>query len=188
MPNKEEIDKRIDEFKEEHLHLVVKLMQNFAFLPPQLSVLVYNNTDSKFTVENYDVPPEYLESETGKNLFLHVMGLILGKLEDSKQTPICIAWSTEAWIRKSENTEGIPKNWKDLPKEEGVLNYFESEDNSFIVAYNTIREGSRVNEHGDIIDDIRLELNTEISENKSLTPIEGRFSNLFKKYRKTYNR
>lgn len=177
---------RIEGFKEQHVHLTTKLVEDYSFLVPQLSVLNYDTIGKDYGVINYDIPGELMESDAGKNIFAQLIPEVLDNISKEGKLPLCVGWSTEAWMRVSAvGATELPKNWKDLPKTEGLINYFESEYSSDLIAYDLVREGSRINESGDIIDNVVLTLNTAYGSvgGKSL---EGRFCNLFTKYKETH--
>lgn len=179
MLNKENTTERIKIFKEDHIYLVTKIVENFSYLVPQLSILLYDNIKDDYGVTNYDIPGELLDSDIGKNALVKLIPKILNEIHKVGQIPLSIGWSTEAWIRVSDGIE-LPKNWKDLPKTEGIVNYFEDEGTTELITYTIIRDGSRINKTGNIIDNVRLELHKTSGKG----PLEGRLTNLFKSYLK----
>ena len=96
---------------------------------------------------------------------------------------LCFSFSSEAWLRKCENTESVPDNWKSLPKIEVLITSYETPEESVVEINNIIREGKIANDYDELIDCVRLEKNSELNEQEG--KIGGRFSTLFKDYLKS---
>jgi hypothetical protein len=186
MFTKESADQQIQQFKASHTEYMSKIMVEQGYIDPVITVLVYNKGTEKFAIFYVMVPPDIMNSEAGKNAFSSVAPRILDAAAHNNMIPVCFSWSSEAWLRKTpEGVTELPENWKDLPKQEAMITYFESEEKSDLQVKMMYREGSRVNSEGKLIDNIRLEDNPkfDVPEGGVLT---GRFADIFKKYKQMH--
>lgn len=177
----------IIKFKEEQSLVIENMITEQGYLAPIVTILVFHKDKSIYHKAIVEVPPELLESEKGKDVFVMLAPSILKQVSEEGMIPVCFSWSCEAWIRKSsmegKTKEEVLVNWRDLPKEEGLITYFESAKNMSIKAKKIIREGKRIDIHGNLIDNIILESDVESEDNKDgENELEGRFTHIFEKY------
>lgn len=191
MISKEEIQKEIQAFKERHIETVRQLLIKQGSYDPMISMLVYRDklNPVKFGIVNFELPVELFNSESGKDALAEtVVPSLFDMLANNGLVPVCVSWSMEAYMRKAPadfiaDTPDFLEKWQELPKEEVLVSYFESEDESEMDCRFIIREGKTINEAGDLIDTITLKDNEYIRAGNEETKIEGRFTDIFKKYR-----
>lgn len=182
------LETNIEDFIARSQQRLIDTIEKIGGLPPMYSVLAVEIIDGK---EKYNdclipVPNNVLKNDETKDQMIEMIPFIIAQVMDTKMTPVCISWSSEAWIRKApilkegENIENT--DWKLLPKTEAAIMFVETETRSEIIVFDMIRSGSKITPEGDMIDDITLTLNDELNsfnkENKQ--SVEGRFQNIFK--------
>lgn len=184
---KDEILKEIDVFKKHRIETVSKIMTDLGGLEPMISVLVHRNDSGKTGIVNFMIPGEIMSSESGKDILAELMPQLIKAVAANNFEPLCVSWSSEAWLRRVDKSEvdkdpELIKNWESLPKKESVIIYFESEFGTEMNC-RLIERNKVVNEAGELIDVVKIVEDEELlSQNPA--GIEGRFTNLFRKVEK----
>jgi hypothetical protein len=121
--------------------------------------LLFNKETKKFSVLPTVIPGELLSSEQGKDLLAYkVLPEIVAQANAGGLQVICLSWSTEVWLRDIPITptqtiapEHIPKNWKDLPKSEGIMISYETPLKSMLFTWKIVRKkgGVQLEQYGD---------------------------------------
>lgn len=181
------LEKNIEDFIARCQERLIDTLEKIGGLPPMFSVLALEMIDGK---EKYNdclipVPNEALTNDATKDQMMELLPFIVSQVMENKMVPVCISWSSEAWIRKTEAPKDGKKidstDWKSLPKTEAAIMFVESEKRSDIVVFNLERSGTKITPDGDMIDNIKLTLNEELdTTNKEDQHVEGRFQNVFK--------
>lgn len=186
MISKEKILEQIAIFKKQQVDFASALIKEFGGLEPAMTVLVYLEASEEFKIVNIQIPGELMETEVGKDIFAILAPKLLDSIDKAGKLPICMSWSTEAWLRKTpEGVTELPEDWKSLPKEEALITYFESEYEASIDCLTIKREGKRATPDGDLIDNIELSPNADFSPSSTddVKTLEGRFTHLFSSFK-----
>lgn len=175
-----ELNEVIQVFKEEHLQNIKTLMYKKGELLPMICILVYDNKTDKPAVIVTPVLGNF--DELGKETAISelILPKIFDRLRDEDKKPLCFSFSTEAWLRKVDDKENPPADWKSLEKIETVLTTFETKDGSEVVCCTMNRLGKSINEDGELVD--RIELTELDMGNSKGHKIQGRFGDIFNKY------
>lgn len=168
-------------------HLYQKQIEEFQEMILQMDEASFNESDTMFepimTVlfesegkTGLVIVPlgEMMQTDATKDFFVAVAPLIFEKLREEGKTPLCMSLTSEMWVRRTKASEGVPENWRDLPKTEALMTIFETEHSSrSVVRPITRNEGSKPNLEEPLPD-----------MGKGM---KGRIVNLFKKYKPDNN-
>lgn len=154
-----EFQEQIDQFIELNNKEMQRIYMLQKGLAPQLTLLLFNSETKEFNILPTILPDEFLSSGQGKDqLAYKVLPKIVAQANAGGQQVICLSWTTEAWIRKvpiapteTVTPNDIPKNWKDLPKSEGILISYETPLKSILFTWKIIRKkgGIQLEQHGE---------------------------------------
>jgi hypothetical protein len=170
----------IDAFKLDVIrNMTISLARNGG-LDPIINILAKNTADKELNVIMVPIPSDALENDDAKEVFAKIIPKLFDELYERGFEPLCYSWSSEAWLRKANKDEGVPDDWKSLPKVEVLMTTFETKDYSIMEIHVIKREGKIADEDGNLIDCISLEKDPEL--NMSEGQVEGRFGNVFKTY------
>jgi hypothetical protein len=182
-------DKDIQEFIEEHTKVVKKMITANGGMSPMLAIFCLNKNvkegEKPFQVNVFNIPPQ-LVNDAGKDMLSKfIIPKIIEGMKTTNHEPLCVSFASEAWTRKvtKEEWDEVKDNWRDLPKEECLLITYETEWKTLTKGFNITREGTHVDEYGDAVDNIVLTPREDITSDR----MEGRFANLFQKYREYTN-
>lgn len=170
----------IDAFKLDVIYNMTRALAKYGGLAPIINILARNTIEKEFTVLMVPVPEDALENNDTKEVFAQIIPTLFDEMYKRNLEPICYSWSSEAWLRKSNKDEGVPDDWKNLPKIEILMTTFETKDYSIMDVHVIKREGKIADENGQLIDCISLEKDPEL--NMSDGTVEGRFGSVFKTY------
>ncbi len=184
----------IDTFKKQQEEFSKSTIEEEGTLSPYLVILCKlrekKEGSGEFGTVYASIDPEFMKDSHSKDKLVQVViPQVITEAEKQLGTPICLAWGVEAWaykmpkdVAKEQLREG---SWRDNPKTEVVVISIETEFSSEILMYDIIREGKTTNKEGDLIDKITLTPHeSESPSNKPMMPDqEGRFANLFRKYK-----
>lgn len=181
--NKQRNLEEIEKFKEHHLKIITEMFIEYGSMNPIVTVLNYIESTNDYMSIGILVPGELMRSNEGKDIFAETVPNILKAIANKGCIPLCMSWSSEAWIRKAstkeKTKEDVLKEYDSLPKEEAIVTFFESADGCSIDCQLISRTGKTVNPDGDLVDQIEL-TRDELSDTSA--EVEGRFANLFKTY------
>lgn len=122
-----------------------------------------------------------MKNDRSKDKFVDVVIPEVGAKLKEMFNPKAVLWASEAWMReggKDFNPEVT--NYKDLPVKYEVLiiTVDKGEGTTQTLIYKMLRQGMKVNEDGDMIDQVELE---PYKDSEDLTSGGGRFTGLFQK-------
>lgn len=165
------ITETLEDF-EKHVNVITQDMVNdLGEICPFLALVAINQDKQSVQPIIVPIPLEFLEDDVTKKLLMSFLPKFVAKqIPDSYQV-IGSCLVIEAWIRKMDKKQPIPENWRDLPKTEGVLMAFETETHHKMCIFDIHRNGKKINEKGEIIDNIELSVNVQNSQT-SYEPIE----------------
>lgn len=182
------IKEEIKKFKASEVKNIKEVMIKQGGLNPVINLFTYNEQINEFGLVMLMIPEEVMRTEESKEVFAQMLPTVMEKVTEKGLTPLCFSWSSEAWIRKMPkdqmSEDEVPDNWRDLPKEEALITYFESEYESDLSCMLINRTGKAIDEEGNIIDTIELTEDPTISMNGGDISVGGRFTNLFKQFKK----
>ncbi len=184
MYTKEEADNKIKEFKLKNTKKISEDFIDKGRMNIHITMLVYDTKEEDFADAIVKIPDEFLMSDSGKNMFAEIAPFVMGLAATNNKVPLCFSWASEAWIRvmKDENNGKVPENWKDHPKEEVLIVYYETEELSEMDCFDINRDGKKIDSEGDLIDSIELTENEKL-KTKDGGKLQGRFTEIFKKYK-----
>ena len=173
--------------KEDYLAEVKNQLLELGDLHPQVTLFVDKTLDTTEVVPGsvlIPIPQEIMDSEEGKDYFLEVLiPEITKNLNESGMVIKGVCWAAEAYMRKAEkNSEAMRMvedgTWKELPIQKEVLIItLQTDEQNEAVVFEIKRDGSLINSSGDMIDNIELLPEPELSEGARLAG--GIFSNLY---------
>jgi hypothetical protein len=139
--------------------------------------------EKKPALIHIELSDEIMESDETKSIFVDEMLPKISKKLNEEFKPYAVGWASEAWVRMPGADFDVNKDdYKKLPiKKEVVILTIDTEDKEEIIVYELLREGQQVNQHGDLIPIIKLK---ELPELNQPSSIGGKFSGLFKKFKK----
>lgn len=131
------------------------------------------------------VDNEYMESIEAKEKF--ATERVPQIAEEIKKTFIIesAVWTSEAWLRSTSNDEleSVDNNWQKLPIKMEVLfmSFHNSDLTVNIKVYQIIRNGKKVTDGGDLIDNIELKELSELNSNKN-NDTDGRINDILSQF------
>jgi hypothetical protein len=170
----------IDAFKSDVIHNMTMSLARNGGVDPMINILAKNTVEKEFTVIIVPIPGDALKNVGNKEAFAEIIPMLFDEMFKNDLEPLCYSWSSEAWLRKGDKEEGIPEDWRELPKIEVLMTTFETKDSSIMDIHTIKREGKMADENGDLIDCISLEKDPEL--NMADGTVEGRFGSVFKTY------
>jgi hypothetical protein len=178
----------LNEFKEDQLRLITKVMTDEGQLPPLGAVLLHDKVTDKLEVGFIPVPGQFLQSDEAKEaLATKLFPTVFDSMEsDGFKEILVFSWITEVWLRETR-TPSVPQDWKDIPKTEGVMIHIETKDNSQTVIKLVKRDGNVVNRDGKLIENVILEDHPGFAGtvDGQTGSTEGRFSRVLRNYLKS---
>lgn len=175
------------EMKDGYMDFVTKMLVETGDIEPCITVMGKHLDDDKEALVHIPIPSKYMKSEDRKDEFVDtVIPEIAKKLKDMFSISV-VAWAAEAWMRVTEQSESSTeeqlKNWKSIPiSKEVLIISFDSAETNRTIIMEIKRNGKVVNSEGELIDDIKLLDIPEFTNSENKEVVEGRFSNLYKKF------
>ena len=167
------------EMKKNYLEMIVQGTKEAGGLPPHLTLFgSHIDDDEKQAIIHIPIQDELMQPEGKVKLFEKVIPMLAEKVKE-KFNIYALAWSSEAWIREGGPDRSSIDNWRDLPiKKEVIVVNFESTVKNEFIMYDLVRNGHKVSDEGDLIDNIEL---TEVKHEGPGTS-EGNLTGLLKKF------
>lgn len=179
-------EEKFIELKNSHIDDIKKFVQKYGGFSPMITIFAdqlepQEGEEDKPAVIHIPIPPDYMANNEGKEEFLTNVLPEIFKTIKEKFVPECVIWTAEAWIRKAKRKVDNVEDINDIPiSGEALIISTERKDSTkeFNV-YNIKRVGQQVNDDGELVDQIELEEDQIDPGDES---VQGRFSNLFKKF------
>lgn len=175
-------EQEYNELKEAYMKHIKTYMAEVGELFPNVTVLgdhLDKTEDPNNAIIHIPIPDEYMENDNTKDEFVDVVLPEVMKTVKEKFKIHAIAWASEAWMRKTDKDFDPTKDdYKQLPKTEVLFVAIESKNKTESYIYQIDRTGMKVNDDGDLCDNINL---IEITEFGNPENTEGRFAGLYKK-------
>ena len=172
------------EIKDMFVDHVKNYMTNTGGMQPHITVYAKykKDDDSELSGRNgiihIPIPGEYFESEDKKDEFMDNVMPSISKQIKTKFLVQAVGWASEAWMRTADKKDNL-SNYKKLPiKKEILIITLESEKHNDFITFEIIRKGKKVNEDGDLVDDVELLEMTDLNTSGE-AKIGGRFSGLY---------
>lgn len=176
-------EEQFEEIKEVYINHLKDFISEIGGLNPQLTILAEHIEEEEKipAIIHIPIPDKYIENEDSKDEFINELLPELIIEVKKKFIPVGVAWASEAWMRIAGSDFDIDKeNWKEIPiKKEVVIVSIETDDKTECILYDIVRQGKKVTENGDLIDNIELKL----SEESSPSTVGGRFTGLYKLFK-----
>lgn len=171
---------KFDQLKADYLEMIVQGTKDAGGLPPHFTIFATNKDEEKTQAIIHVPIPDSLLTEQGKESFVTSMLPQISKKVKEKFTVFAVAWASEAWLRTADKDAKIDDNWKDLPiKKEVIIVHIESIIKKECNIYEMIRNGHKVDEDGNLIDNISLTL---LPDMDAMAHASGRFTDLLKSF------
>lgn len=181
-------NKLFEELKEEYITHITNMIKDMGGIQPHITIFadqLDTSEEDKPAIIHMFIPGEYIDTDKGKDEFVNKMLPEVAKKVKQDFKPQAIGWASEAWMRTAEkgsNFDIDKDDYKQLPiKDEVVFITVEDAEHQEIVVYKIKREGSQVNQFGDLVDKIELEPMENLT--KTADSVAGRFSGLFKHFK-----
>lgn len=169
------------ELKKDYINFVKKYTVEEGGMFAHISVFG-EDEDNIPSLVHIPVPDEYMRNDNEKDKFVEKILPKLSEILCKRFDIYGIAWSSEAWIRVASTKEEV-EDYKSLPiKEEVLMISIESDFENEFNVYKIKRKGSQVTTSGDLVDNIQLVKDRELS--KINPKSEGRFVGLLNKIKK----
>jgi hypothetical protein len=183
-------EEQFKEIKEVYLKSITDFMQDETGMEPHITVFAERLDDEESTpaILHMPIPSSLMNSEDGKDKLIEVILPQVAKKIKKEFKPYGIAWTSEAWVRKTHkdniDNDILLDNWKEIPISKEILMInIESEFGNEMTIYEIKRNGMEVTEDG-LKDTVELILDKELTdETGSMT---GRFTGLYNKFIKTH--
>lgn len=147
---------KFTKLKDNYLEMVISGTKDAGGLPPHLTLFGHEKSDEeKQAIIHVPITDDLMTTE-GKTKLFDVVIPLLAEQVSEKFKIYALAWSSEAWVREANKDQKVI-NWKELPiKKEVIIINFESTVKNECVIYEMKRDGHKVSETGDLIDNIEL--------------------------------
>lgn len=177
-------EEKYEEIKKAYLDNIKKYMVAVGGLFPHISIFgAHRDGTEKDAIIHVPIDDEFLKSEEMKDKFVDVVLPGIAETVNENFIPYGVGWASEAWVRSINKEKGLPDDWKKIPiKKEVLFITLEFELKKEAIVYDIKRSGKQVNEEGELIDNI------DLIEDKDMSGVEtmgGRFSDLLKLFTKT---
>lgn len=176
-------DQEFDNLKELYIDNIKKFLTESGGMFPHISLFAEDKEDitQKNAIIHVPIPDDLMKSDGGKDYFIEKAVPDIAKKVNEKFIVKGVCWASEAWMRHADKDYDFNKNnYKDLPKKEVLIVTFESATKNEVSIYEMIREGLKVTEEGDMVDNIDLKELTDIKQENGTDG--GRFTGLYKKF------
>lgn len=179
-------EEEIECFKKDVVSNMERNIAKSGGLQPVVVILAKELSNSENAIFITPIPGELLDTYQTKELLAKFIPRIFDDMFDKGFEPICYSFSSEAWLRKSPKEDGIPDDWRSLPKVESMVTFFETADETSIEVNIIKRDGKIADENGELIDCISLEKDPEFQVKPE--NLGGRLSNIFRDYMNNKNK
>jgi hypothetical protein len=169
------------EIKDEYLKNMKEMLLETGNIQPTVTLIADHLEENKPAIVHIPLPDKIANSDKGKQMFVDKMIPEIAAKVKERFNIHAVAWAAEAWMREAPVDEYDPKvdDYKKLPiKKEILIITIDTGAETESHVYEIIRMA--VSPTGDLVEDIELVDMPELS--KDYGSIEGRFSNLFKKF------
>lgn len=168
------------DFKQDQYDVATKILIREGGVMPIISILCLDKDNEYGTV----IAPIIGDmSALEKDVLVdQIVPEVFSKIKSEGMKPVCFSFTSEAWLRTGpsdmeQSSEAISK----LPKEEALIITFETLSDTDLKVFSIKRDGSSVNENGEVVDNIKLEPHS-LNDSKNGNIVGGRFSGILKKY------
>lgn len=179
----EQLAQRIQIYQQQHKETAEALLKDQGQLvPPFLTVLGYVKEVNDFKQFNIEIHPLFFRNSDTKTLFIQeFLPMNLQKMLENGITPTALSISMEANMRMGTPGESVDKIMSMEPQEI-IMHSFETLTTSTAEIFKILKSDTKVvNEDGDIIDDITLEL-VNPGKDGETPQVEGPFANILQKF------
>lgn len=168
------------EIKEGYVKNIKRFISETGDIFPHITVFALSKkNESENAIIHIPIDEHFLSSEEAKDKFIDDVIPEVAKELKKEFIPEGIAWTSEAWIRVFDKSEGIPDDWKSkTPKKEVVMINLQFPKWKEFIVYEIKRLGKQVNEDGDLVDYVEL-VEEDFSGGEESG---GRLSNLLEKF------
>lgn len=169
------------EIKEEYLKNIKEMLLENGNVQPTVTIIADHLEEKKPAIVNIPLPDKIANSDSGKQLFVDKMIPEIAVKVGERFNIHAVAWAAEAWMREAPKDDFNPEvdDYKKLPiKKEILIITIDTGVDTESHVYEIIRMS--VAPDGSFVEDIELRDMPELS--KDYGSIEGRFSNLYKKF------
>ena len=173
---------QFEDMKEMYLNNIKRFINETGGLFPHVTIFATKvEAPDEIGIIHIPIPGKLMDSDAGKEKFVETIIPEIGKNLKDMFVPKAVLWASEAWMRAAPRDFNFGvDNYKDLPVKDEVLiiTIDKGEGKTTTLIYKMNRTGMKVNEEGNMIDQVELEV---YKENEQLTSGDGRFTGLFKK-------
>ena len=175
-------EEQFEDMKEMYLNNIKRFINETGGLFPHVTIFATKvETPDEISIIHVPIPEELMKNDRAKDKFVDVVIPELGSKLKDMFTPKAVLWASEAWMRDADKDfDPAVTDYKKLPIkcEVLIITIDKGEGTTTTLIYKMNRTGMKVNEEGNMIDQVELEV---YKENEQLTSGDGRFTGLFKK-------
>lgn len=180
-------EEKYNEIRKDFVSHVTDFITEMGGLNPHITVFaeLLNPSEedkNKPAIIHIELPEEIIQSDKKKTIFIEEMIPKISKKLNQEFKPYAVGWASEAWLRiPGDDFDADKDDYKKLPiKKEVVILTIDNGDKEEAIIYELLREGTQVNQFGDLTPIVKLK---EIPHMQQPTSIGGTFSGLFKKFK-----
>jgi hypothetical protein len=169
------------EIKDEYLQNMKEMLLESGNIQPTVTIIADHLEENKPAIVHIPLPEKIANSDDGKQMFVDKMIPEIAAKVKERFNIHAVAWAAEAWMREAPVDDFDPEvdDYKKIPiKKEILIITIDTGAKTESYVYEIIRMA--VSPTGDLVEDIELVDMPELS--KDYGSIEGRFSNLYKKF------
>ena len=170
---------KVKSYIDQYLESLHKFFLDRGEYMAQITIFA-TSKDGQLIIMPMILPPQVMQDDQAKDRFIQHELPKIARATVKHLKVEAVLFGTEAWIREAANEE-VEKigreNYRQLPiTGEVVIIYVQHEEDEKCHVYDIHRVGKKVNEDGDLFDEVTLTVNDKLTGNMQ----GGRFAGLYK--------
>lgn len=176
------------DIRDTHIKSLIKATIETGNLQPHITIFAKHLDKTKLeqnAIISVMIPQELGDSDEAKELFMKLLFPKIAKKIRKDFEVFATGWASEAWLRQSKAEDKIPDDYQEIPiKKEVAIMTFETKDKFYYKGFDIIRDGKKVTEDGDLIDQIELVPTEDLEQPWDEITVQGRFTNILRYFEK----
>lgn len=180
--------KDLNDFKKSTSDLVKQIVRAEGSMFPALIILVDNHPDASTRGKKgamvVKIPEAAMENSKTKQVFVEKgLPLVVKQLKRDGLIVSCVCFCSEVWIREAKDTKTVPKNWKEIPPQDGLIMSYSTAKTNEALTYLIKKNSNLMTDSNNIsANTVELELHKSLSDEGENNSVDGLFSNLFNRF------
>jgi len=174
------------EIRDTHMKSLMQATIETGNLQPHITLFAKHLDKTKLeqnAIISVMIPQEFGDSDTAKELFMKLLFPKIAKKIKKEFEVFATGWASEAWLREGNLDEEAPEDYQEIPiKKEVAIMTFETKDKFYYKGFDIKRDGKKVTEDGDIIDQIELIPTADLEQPWDEITVKGRFTNILRHF------